>query len=84
MWKTYCGDICWGASDIGLTPPSGIMVPPNNASELAQAILDLLSLNEEDRKLVARKNRELVESRFSIDAWIDQVIKVYEKALTKV
>ena len=73
-----------GASDIGLTPPSGIMVPPNNASELAQAILDLLSLNEEDRKLVARKNRELVESRFSIDAWVDDVIKVYEKALTKV
>lgn len=77
---TYAG----GTSDIGLMPPSGIMVPPNNASELAQAILDLLSLNEEDRKLVARKNRELVESRFSIEAWIDQVIKVYEKALRKV
>ena len=73
-----------GASDIGLMPPSGIMVPPNNASELAQAIVDLLSLSEEDRNLVARKNRELVESRFSIEAWIDQVIKVYEKALTKV
>jgi glycosyltransferase involved in cell wall biosynthesis len=73
-----------GASDIGLTPPSGIIVPPNNASELAQAIVDLLSLSEEDRKLVARKNRELMESRFSIDAWVDEVIKVYEKALRKV
>ena len=73
-----------GASDIGLMPPSGIIVPPNNAKELAQAIIDLLSLSEEDRKLVSSKNRELVESRFSIEAWVDEVIRVYEKALRKV
>ncbi len=70
-----------GAPDIGLTPPGGIVVAPNNAKELAEAILELLSLNDEDKRLVARKNRELIENRFSIPGWVDKVVEVYEKAL---
>ena len=72
-----------GATDIGLEPPSGIIVPPNNVTELAQAIVTLLSLNEGDKKLIARKNRELIEARFSISAWVSKVVEVYEKALRK-
>ena len=70
-----------GVPDIGLTPPSGIVVAPNNTKELTEAILALLSLNDEDKRLAARKNRELIESRFSIPGWVDKVVEVYEKAL---
>jgi len=72
-----------GAPDIGLRPPSGIIVPPNNAKELAEAIINLLSLNEEDKKLIAKKNRELIENRFSLRAWVDKMVVVYEKALRR-
>ena len=33
-----------GTTDLGLTPPGGIIVPPNNVTELAQARINLLSL----------------------------------------
>lgn len=72
-----------GAADIGLTPPSGIILPPNNVTELAQAIINMLSLDEEDKKLIARGNREMVEARFSIPVWVNKVVEVYEKALRK-
>lgn len=72
-----------GAIDIGLTPPNVIIVPPNDVRELAQAIINLLSLDEEDKKLIARKNRELIEARFSIPLWVDKVVGVYEKVLRK-
>lgn len=70
-----------GAPEIGLTPPSGIVVAPNNPKELAEALLELLSLDDEDKRLVAKKNRELIENRFSMPGWVDKVVEVYEKAL---
>lgn len=70
-----------GATEIGLTPPNGIIVPPNNVSELAQAIINLLSLNEEDKKLIARQNRELIKATFSISTCADKMIQVYDKVL---
>jgi len=72
-----------GASEIGLVPPNGIIVPPNNVSELAQAIINLLSLNEEDKKLIAKKNRELIEAKFSIATCADKMVQVYDKVLSK-
>lgn len=72
-----------GAGDIGFTPPSGIIVPPNAVTELAQALISLLSLDAEDKKLIAKKNRGLMKAKFSIHAWVDKVIGVYEKALRK-
>ena len=70
-----------GTTGMGLTPPGGIIVSPNNVTELAQAIINLLSLDEEDKRLIAKKNRELMETKFSIPAWADKVIQVYNKTL---
>jgi glycogen(starch) synthase len=70
-----------GTRDIGLRPPNGILVPPNDAHELAAAMLRLLSLGGADRKLVAEQNRELIETNYSIAAWADNVVRVYEKTL---
>jgi glycogen(starch) synthase len=70
-----------GAPEIGLTPPSGIIVPPHDVKDLAQAIIELLSLKDEEKRLAARTNRELVETRFSMAAWVDKMVQVYEKTL---
>ncbi len=72
-----------GADEIGLTPPNGIIVPPNNVSDLAQAIISLISLDDEDKKLIAKNNRELIITRFSINACVDKMIQVYNKVLSK-
>jgi glycogen(starch) synthase len=69
------------AADIGLKPPNGILVPVNNASKLAEAIIKVLSLKDEDKQMIARKNQELIGAKFSIPAWVDKVVEVYEKAL---
>jgi glycogen(starch) synthase len=69
--------------ELGLDGKGGIEVGPGDAVGLAEATIKMLSLDEEDRKLVAGENREFVETGFSIPAWIDKVIEVYEKALSK-
>lgn len=71
------------APDIGLLPPGVIIVAPNNITELAQAIINLLSLDEEDKKLIAKINRGLIEARFSISLCVDKVVEVYQTAIRK-
>ena len=79
--KAVVATAAGGAPDIGLSPPNGMVVPPNDADGLGAAILRLLSLGEADRKLVAKHNRELVETRYSMATWADNVIDVYRKTL---
>ncbi len=69
--------------ELGLDGKGGIVVEPGDAVGLAEATIKMLSLDEKDRKLIAEKNRELVETGFSIPAWVDKVIEVYGKALSK-
>ena len=69
--------------ELALDGEGGIMVPPGDARELAKAIIMLLSLKDEDRKMIARRNRGLVEARFSIAAWADKQTEVYDRALSR-
>ena len=69
--------------ELGLDGTGGIMVPPGDAGRLAEAVIRLLSLSDDDKKLAAKRNRELVEAEFSIPGWVDGVIEVYNKALKK-
>lgn len=69
--------------ELALDGESGIMVPPGDAGEFTEAMIKLLSLKDEDKRLIARRNRQLIETRFSISAWADKMIEVYEKALRK-
>jgi glycosyltransferase involved in cell wall biosynthesis len=68
---------------LGLNGASGTMVPPGDAGALAEAIVKLLSLKDEDKERIARKNREMIEARFSIAAWTDRMIEVYNHALAE-
>ena len=69
--------------ELGFDGKGGIVVGPGDAAVLAEATIKMLLLNDKERKLVAEKNRELVETGFSISTWVDLVIGVYEKALSK-
>jgi glycosyltransferase involved in cell wall biosynthesis len=53
------------------------VVPIGEPTELAEAIINCLSLRQEDREIIAKRNRDIIESQFSIPAWVDKVIEVY-------
>lgn len=59
------------------------IVPIGDAGKLAQAIIRLLALGEEESQQIARENRQLVEAKFLILAWADKTIEVYEKVLRR-
>lgn len=57
------------------------VVPVGDAQKLAQAVIRMLLLTEENKKQIANENRELVEERFSLSVWVDKMTKVYEEVL---
>jgi glycosyltransferase involved in cell wall biosynthesis len=72
------------ATRIGAIPESvedgltGILVPPRDAQAAADAILKLL--NDNTLRLgMGGAARKRVEDLFSLDHWVDQTIKLYEK-----
>jgi len=69
--------------DLGLEPPCLEIVSPANAVRMAESIIRMLLLNNDQRRLAAKKGRELIETRFSTSKWVDNVLLVYEKALIK-
>jgi len=70
-------------SDMRLDSAAITIVSPADTEGLAKAIIRVLSLNDDERELAATKNRELMETRFSISSWVDKVVRVYEKALSE-
>ena len=69
------------APELKLAGASVIVVSPGSADELADAIVKSLSFSSAEREEVARINRQLVESEFSLPQWVDKVVDVYEKAV---
>jgi glycosyltransferase involved in cell wall biosynthesis len=51
--------------------------------ELAEAIVRYLSSPPAFRAKIAKSNRELIESRFSIPAWVDRVSDLYAELLAR-
>jgi glycosyltransferase involved in cell wall biosynthesis len=73
------------ATRIGAIPESvedgltGILVPPRDAKAAANAILKLL--NDNTLRLgMGGAARKRVEDHFSLEHWVDQTIKLYERA----
>lgn len=56
------------------------VVPISGKQDLADAVINFLSLKDNDRKQLARQNRQLVEKEFSLARWTDKMLKIYEKA----
>jgi glycosyltransferase involved in cell wall biosynthesis len=77
------------ATHVGIVPElkryglKGLKVVPISDSEkLAEAIIDLLLLKDEDKRYIAKENREIVESIFSAYKWVDNIVKIYATLLT--
>jgi glycosyltransferase involved in cell wall biosynthesis len=68
--------------ELGLERPCGIVVPPGNAETLAQAVVEMLSLKDEEKSLVAKNSRQFVELNFCISTWANRVVKIYEEVLS--
>jgi glycosyltransferase involved in cell wall biosynthesis len=59
------------------------VVPVQEPKELAEALIRYLASDQVDRDRIAESNRKLMESRFSISAWVDRVCDVYAELLAK-
>ncbi|NTU70906.1 MAG: glycosyltransferase [Coriobacteriia bacterium] len=77
-----CGTPC-AATDVGdsalIVGDTGIIVPPNDASALADAWLHLAALSAEERASMGRRARERVLANYSIDRVADQVWDLYRE-----
>jgi len=60
---------------------NGIIVPPNNPKELAEALHKLLE-NKELREKYEREGRRIVEQYFSLKPIITRLVKLYENMLS--
>jgi glycosyltransferase involved in cell wall biosynthesis len=75
------------ATPVGVVPtlnlvyPNGIVVPANETDSLASAVIELLSLDSNQRARVRIENRRLIESRFSFPAQVRLVEKTYLLAI---
>ena len=67
--------------ELNLDGTNGIAVQPGDVTGLAEAVVKLLLLSGEEKRMVADRNRELIEREFAISRWIEEVVEVYEKAL---
>ncbi len=72
------------ASNVGGIPEvvrdgkNGILVPPNNAARLAEAIQYLLD-NEDTRIKFGREGRKWVMEHFSLDVVVERLCRIYEE-----
>jgi len=60
----------------------GLIIPPNNPQKLGEAIQFLLD-NKETRIKFGRKGRETVKKRFSMDAVVEKLCKIYDETFSK-
>lgn len=61
----------------------GILVPKENPTCLAEAIIELIELSENEKKLIAEKSRTKIYNNFSIKSTCSQYELVYNKVLNE-
>jgi len=69
-----------GAAEVIRHGSTGLLVPPDDGSALAEAMLCLLE-DRELRTAMAQSGRELVERQYSLDAMLDRTIRFYERVV---
>lgn len=62
---------------------TGFLVPPKDSEVLAQAMLQLMSLPEEERRRMGQAGREYIEANFSLDRVVDQWEALYKELLAQ-
>ncbi|MBI5549659.1 MAG: glycosyltransferase family 4 protein [Deltaproteobacteria bacterium] len=59
----------------------GLLVPPGDAAELAEAIEGVLHMPATARAELLQKARARVEAAYGIDAWMGRIFAAYQRAL---
>jgi glycosyltransferase involved in cell wall biosynthesis len=72
-----------GNGEVVLDGKSGFLVPPNDPEALAQAMLRLMSLSEEERWRMGKLARQHIEARYSLDRVVNQWEALYRELLAK-
>lgn len=67
-----------GIADIIQDGETGVLIPPNNADSLAQAILGLIEDRDRATQL-GRKGRQLVEDQYTLERMVERTLGMYEK-----
>ena len=70
-----------GISDVVRDGKNGILVPPNNAVKLANAIQYLLD-NEDIRIRFGREGRKRIVKHFSLEVVVERLCRIYKKLVT--
>jgi len=72
-----------GNGEIVIDGETGFLVPPKDPDRLAQAMLRLMSLPQEERKHMGEKARRYVEKNFSLERVVDRWERLYRELLLK-
>ncbi len=72
-----------GNREVVLHEKTGVLAPPKNPEALAQAMLRLMALPQEDRRRMGEAARQHIEANFSLDRVVDQWEVLYKELLTR-
>lgn len=77
MGRPVIGTNHGGARETILKGETGWLVPPKDSKSMALALKEALSLNVEQRKILATKARKHVENNFTVGIMCDKTLNVY-------
>lgn len=72
-----------GNREVVVDGKTGFLVPPKDPKALAQAMLRLMNLPEEERRKMGEVARQHIEANFSLDRVVDQWEALYRELLTR-
>lgn len=72
-----------GNSDVVQDGRTGILVPPKNSKALADAMLSIMNLSENKRRLMGTIGRQYIEINYSLNRVVDQWEMLYMELLMK-
>lgn len=81
MGKTVIASNAGSISEVVLNNKTGILIPSRNSSVLAKRIIELLK-DKDKRKKMAFAGRKFVESRYSLEAMLNKIEKLYNELMT--
>jgi len=72
-----------GNGEIVLNGETGFLVPPKDPDKLAQAMLRLMSLPQDERKHMGERARRYIEDNFALERIVDRWEQLYHELLSR-